>query len=157
MSRSRWPTESEGMGRRGRRSRSLAGDWSATDACMSVRLNLTGSKPVNSPKTGSNRTGFAVASEAQRPPAAASQVPPMQSMGGQSPARHLFEKPHRLRSFEGGAGLAIPWARATRSLGRPSLDARTEGTRQATPPMSARGAARMRVSRNRPAKLENIE
>ena len=58
-----WPRNiicSYGHGNHGKRGNRLTGNWSSTATSMSTKLSRTGSEPVNSPATGSNRTGFAV-------------------------------------------------------------------------------------------------
>ncbi len=95
---------------------------------MSTRLSLACSKPVNSPMTGSNRTGFAVASETQRLLASASQVP-AHAVNGRTIPRQALVRRNRINSgvpVEGGRRwLTIHSARATRGRGHPPLDAHT--------------------------------
>jgi len=124
-----WGDGAKGQGLREGTRAVQAGDWYAAEACMSTRLSLACSKPVNSPATGSNRSGFAVASETQRSPAAASQVSAHAVDGRTIPCQTPFIETISRKEWE--AGQTTPCARATRGLGRPSLDARTEGSRQA--------------------------
>lgn len=70
---------------------------------MSTRLSLANSKPVNSPATGSNRTDFAVASEAQRSPDCGKSGARSRSRWADNPPpAATSKKPHPLRVSIGG-------------------------------------------------------
>ena len=93
----------------GGRVQRLAGDWSATDTCMSTKLSLACSKPINSPANGSNRTGFATASGAQRPNATTSWVPAHASNGRTIPCQALVRRGRISSGVSTGGRMMLAW------------------------------------------------